>query len=128
MAGAGEVRWAMPAVDRGDFVLSDEDPDHLLIRSELLQMRDIEPVPTLRWQRSSPLPWACEAVFNPHWVAVWTLHDVYVLDAKTGRSVWEDHPDKRMNRPIAGVRIVERQVQVYLGTHGGKVPPQTAPT
>ncbi len=122
------LRWALPAVDRGDFVLSDSDPDHLLIRGELLQMRETEPVPTLCWQRSCPLPWGCEAVFNPHWVAVWTLNDVYVMDARTGRSVWEDHPDKRMNRPIAGVRIVERQVQVYLGSHGGKALPPTAPT
>ncbi len=121
------VRWGLPAVDRGDFVLSEDDPDHFLIRSELLQMRDIEPVPTLCWQRQSPLPWGCEATFNRHWVAVWSLDHVYVLDAKTGRTIWEDHPNERMSRPIAGVRIVERQVQVSLGWHGGKVLSQTAP-
>ncbi|MGQ9648934.1 MAG: outer membrane protein assembly factor BamB family protein [Phycisphaerae bacterium] len=121
------VRWGLPAVDRGDFVLSDDDPDHLLIRSKLLQMRDMEPVPTLRWQRQSPLPWGYEATFNRHWVAVWTLDDVYVLDAKTGRTLWQDHPNERMNRPIAGARIVERQVQVHLGWHSGRALSQTAP-
>lgn len=121
------VRWGLPAVDRGDFVLSKDDPDHILIRSELLQLRDMEPVPTLRWQRQSPLPWECEAAFNRHWVAVWNLNDVYVLDAKTGRTVWKDHLNQRINRPIARVRIVERQVQVNLGWQGGKVPPQPAP-
>ncbi len=122
------VRWGLPAVDRGDFVLSDDDPDHLLIRSELLQMRNMEPVPTLRWQRQSPLPWGYEATFNRHWVAVWTLDDVFILDAETGRTIWEDHPNKRMNRPIAGVRTVEHQVQVHLGWHGGRALSQTAPT
>lgn len=122
------LRWGLPAVDRGDVVLSDTDPDHLMIRAEILQMRRIEPVPTLCWQRGSPLPWQSEVVFNSHYVAVWNLDDVYVLDAATGRDVWEDHPRQRMNRPIAGVRVVERQVQVYLGWHGGKELSQTAPT
>jgi outer membrane protein assembly factor BamB len=122
------LRWGLPAVDRGSFVLSDSDPDHLLISAELLQMRDMEPVPTLRWQRLSPLPWENEATFNPNWVAVWTLADVYVMDAVTGRTAWEDHPLSRMGRPIAGVRLVDRQVQVYLGWKDGKVLSQTAPT
>lgn len=122
------LRWGLPALDRGDFVLSDADPDHLLIRSELLQMRDMEPVPTLRWQRQSPLPWDCEAVFNSQWVAVWNVSDVYVMDAATGRAAWEDHPLGRMGRPISRVSLVDKQVRVHLGWKQGRVLSQTAPT
>ncbi|HPD29467.1 MAG TPA: PQQ-binding-like beta-propeller repeat protein [Phycisphaerae bacterium] len=110
------LRWAMPGmVNRGDFVLSDSDPSHFLCRSELLQMRDIDPVPTLQWERLSPLPWDGRVAFSPDWVAVWNIGEVYVLEAATGRSVWEDRPLVRLGRPISRVLILGKEVRVLLG-------------
>jgi len=83
------LRWAMPAVNRGDFILSDGDRDRVLIRSELLQMRRTNPIPALLWQRSSPMPWDCEATFNKQRLVIWDRRDLIMLDANTGETLWQ---------------------------------------
>lgn len=90
------IRWVLPAVNRGDFVLSPADPDHMLIRSERVQMRTVQPVPTLTWDVPSPLPWYFDAVFDQRRVAVWSGTRLFVLDATTGTGIWETSVNGRL--------------------------------
>lgn len=122
------LAWAMPGmVNRGDFVLSDSDPDHFLVQADLLQMRALDPVPTLRWERLSPLPWSSQSRFSSQWVVVWDAKNVFVLDAATGQQIWEDHPLPRLGRPVSAARILPDAVQVLLGPKEGEETP-SAPT
>jgi outer membrane protein assembly factor BamB len=88
------LRWALPTVDGGDAVMSRADDDRFVTRSDLLRMWSLRPVPSLVWERASPMPWRCAIEFDRDRVAVWDRGRVVVLDAGTGRTLWQDRmPD-----------------------------------
>jgi len=121
------LRWAMPTSDSGDAVLSWTDPGRFVTRSDLLRMWSFEPVPTLIWERLSPLPWRCAVEFDRDRVVVWDRGRIVVLDAGTGRTLWQDGmpagPPEDANRRAAladGVLITwgDHEVRCYSAATG----------
>lgn len=99
------VQWTLPAADRGDFFLSRNAPELMVIRTwETFELRRTAPVPTLLWEFPGP-PW-------PRWIQFDTQSVVFdytdgrmiAVDVGSGRARWDIvEPDLAGSREEATV-------------------------
>jgi len=111
----GLTRWALPAPDRGDFFLSEQAPDLMVIRTwESFQLRRVDPAPTLLWEYAGP-SWPRTIQFDDKIVLFDYTHGRLIgVDVRTGKPRWELRDAAMAGERGTGGAIVAGDLAVWF--------------